>query len=127
MVFKMANYLQLSELIYKLNKVKVYIFNGKFRCKYFEYMFKSVRKRKYNILKRSWHVVCIPLKKKCQNIATMRKIYMYCEEWAFWINCSFVNAFFLKNQLKMHFMVKHTTFFVKILDHVAKSPTATWN
>ena len=61
-----------SELIYKLNKVKVYIFNGKFRCKYFEYMFKSVRKRKYNILKRSWHVVCIPLKKKCQNIATMR-------------------------------------------------------
>ena len=68
----MANYLQLSELIYKLNKVKVYIFNGKFKWKYFEYMFKSVRKRKYNILKRSWHVVCIPLKKKCQNIATMR-------------------------------------------------------
>ena len=80
----MANYLQLSELIYKLNKVNIYISNENFRCKYFEYMFKSVRKKKIQHSKEIMACSVYSFEEEVSEYSNdARKIYMYCEEWAF--------------------------------------------
>ena len=125
----MSNNLSI-ELIYILNKdclLVVIVILGNihiFRCKYFEYMFKSVRRKKIQHFKQimAWSVYSFE-GEVSEYSTDARKMYMYCEEKGFLNKLQFRECLFFKNQLKMHFLVKHTTFFVKIFDHEAKSPT----